>query len=200
MKRNTKWIGSFILLTGFTLTVLSCQNEIANKATNTEESKTELQDSSALKRNAVAVHATDKVALHDTIVLSEKHNPNVVFCDMDGDNRMDTVHIVQNTKNNKYGLKVTFGNEEIAYLGMGQDILGQGFDDIDWVGIFEKAPKGEVYYNNVNDEGEIISEEEVNESDKIKLPNDGVFIHQTEACGGGVIYLNKGEFEWIQQE
>ncbi|ULT23268.1 hypothetical protein KUH03_29250 [Sphingobacterium sp. E70] len=83
---------------------------------------------------------------------------------------------------------------------MGTDILGQGFDDISWVGVFEKAPKGEIYWNNVNDDGEIITDEEVNETDKIKLVNDGIFIHQAESCGGGVIYLNKGKFAWIQQE
>lgn len=48
--------------------------------------------------------------------------------------------------------------------------------------------------------GEIITEEEVQESDKIKLPNDGISIHADETCGGGIIYLNKGKFEWIQQE
>ena len=83
---------------------------------------------------------------------------------------------------------------------MGKEIAGQGFDDIDWVGIFEVAPKNEIYYNNVNDDGEIIMEDEVKETDKIRLPNDGIFIHQSESCGGGVIYLKNGKFEWIQQE
>ena len=83
---------------------------------------------------------------------------------------------------------------------MGKDIVGQGFDEIDWAGIFEKAPKNEVYYNNVNEDGEIIGEEEVKEEDKIKLPNDGIFIHAEESCGGGIIYLNNGKYNWIQQE
>ncbi|MBI3240238.1 MAG: hypothetical protein HYZ43_15560 [Flavobacteriia bacterium] len=29
---------------------------------------------------------------------------------------------------------------------------------------------------------------------------DGDFIHQAESCGGGVIYLKNGKFQWIQQE
>ena len=136
----------------------------------------------------------------DTITVSKKHNPNFILCDLDGDKLSDTVKIVLNTNNEKYGLKIIFGNKKIEYLGLGKDVLGQGFDDMNWIGIFEKAPKGEVYFNNVNDEGDIIGEDEVKESDKIKLQNDGVFIHEAEACGGGVIYLNKGKFEWIQQE
>ncbi|MCH5597482.1 hypothetical protein [Niabella ginsengisoli] len=83
---------------------------------------------------------------------------------------------------------------------MGKEILGQGFDDLEWVGVFEVAPKNEIYYNNVNDDGEIITEEQVKETDKIKLPNDGIFIHQKETGGGGIIYLKNGKFEWIQQE
>ena len=38
------------------------------------------------------------------------------------------------------------------------------------------------------------------EVDKIKLENDGICIHAEESCGGGIIYLNNGKYEWIQQE
>src|SRR5690606_1779522 len=136
----------------------------------------------------------------DTIVISKRHHPNSIVCDLDGDNLSDTVKIVLNRKNEKYGLEIIFGNEKVEYLGLGKDVLGQGFDNMAWIGVFEKAPKGEVYFNNVNDEGEIISEDEIEESDKIKLPNDGIFIHEAEASGGGVIYLHNGKFEWIQQD
>lgn len=39
-------------------------------------------------------------------------------------------------------MEIIFGNKKVEYLGMGKEILGQGFDDLDWIGIFEKAPKG----------------------------------------------------------
>lgn len=134
------------------------------------------------------------------IVISQKHSPNSISCDLDGDHLPDIVKIVQNKKNKKYGLEIIFGNKKVEYMGMGKDILGQGFDDLNWVGVFEKAPKGNMYWNNVNEDGDIISDEEVPESDKIKLPADGIFIHQDEACGGGIIYFTDGKFEWIQQE
>jgi hypothetical protein len=136
----------------------------------------------------------------DTIILSAKHNPNYILCDLDGDQLLDSVILVQHTVNKKYGLLVKFGNNNMTTLGLGQDVLQQGFDDLDWVGVFEKASRGDIYWNNVNDEGEIIGEEQVPEQDKIKLPNDGIFIHAAESCGGGVIYLKNGKFEWIQQE
>ena len=135
-----------------------------------------------------------------TIVISKKHKPNSISLDLDGDGLHDVVNIVQNIENQKYGLEILFGNKKLDYLGMGKDIAGQGIDDIDWVGIFEVAPKNEIYYNNVSDDGEILTEDQVKESDKIKLPNDGIFIHQAESCGGGVIYLKNGKYEWIQQE
>ncbi|GAA4172606.1 hypothetical protein [Sphingobacterium ginsenosidimutans] len=189
MARN-RFIVSLILA----LCILGCQD----KKTENSRSK-QLENKIELNNDKPTRNTVDRT-VPDTIVLSHIHKPSTVHCDLDGDNLTDTVQIVQNTKNEKYGLRFIFGNKKIEYLGMGTDILGQGFDDISWVGVFEKAPKGEIYWNNVNDDGEIITDEEVNETDKIKLVNDGIFIHQAESCGGGVIYLNKGKFAWIQQE
>lgn len=137
----------------------------------------------------------------DTIELSKKHKINKIICDLDGDNLNEIVEIVKSTKSGKSGLRIVFGNgKKTDYFGMGNDILNQGFDEIDWAEKFEKAPKNETYWNNVNDDGEILSEAEIKESDKIKLLNDGIYIHAEESCGGGIIYLKNGKYEWIQQE
>lgn len=152
-----------------------------------------------IKKNETSDEVIISQVIDDTITDSKKHNPNFILCDLDGDNLSDSVKIVLNKKNEKYGLKIIFANKRVEYLGLGKQVLGQDFDNLDWVGIFEKAPKGEVYFNNVIG-GEIITEEDVKESDKIKLSNDGIFIHQSESCGGGIIYLKNGKFEWIQQE
>lgn len=168
---------------------LSCQKEKAENA--------------VVEKPVEKIKDTVKISnpkSNDTIVISKIHKPNSVSCDLDGDKLTDNVKIVQSTKNKKYGFEIKFGNGKTDYLGMGKDIAGQGIDDIEWAGIFEIAPKNEIYYNNVSDDGEIISEDQVKESDKIKLPNDGIFIHNSESCGGGVIYLNNGKYDWIQQE
>lgn len=175
-----------IVILGLTLLTLTSYND---KQAETGKVEIEMTNKTTTVQN-----------VGDTIIISERHHPNFILCDLDGDNLSDTVKIVLNSKNEKYGLKIIFGNKKMEYLGLGKDVLGQGFDDMIWVGVFEKAPKGEIYFNNINDEGEIIGEDEIKESDKIKLPNDGIFIHETEACGGGIIYLNNGKFEWIQQE
>lgn len=172
------------------LLFLSCRNQ-ESKVTAAEKVESTAKATENKKK---------KESLSDSIIISDIHHPNIIVADLDGDSALDTVQLVRNTNNDKYGLKILFGNLKIAYLGMGEDIAGQGIDDLDWVGIFEVAPKNEIYYNNVNDEGEIITEDEVKEVDKIKLANDGIFIHQAEACGGGILYLKNGKFEWIQQE
>ena len=138
---------------------------------------------------------------NDTIEISTKHKINKIICDLDGDKLNEIVEIVKSTKSGKSGLRIVFGNgKRTDYFGMGNDILKQGFDEIDWAGIFEKAPKNETYWNNVNEDGDILSEEEIKESDKIKLLQDGIFMHAEESCGGGIIYLKNGNYEWIQQE
>lgn len=137
----------------------------------------------------------------DTIVISAKHKTNKILCDLDGDGKNETVEIVRSTNNDKSGLRIIFGNgNRTDYFGMGNTVLGQGFDEIDWAGTFKKASKGEIVWNNVNENGEIMGDEEIKEEDKIKLPNDGIFIHAEESCGGGIIYLKNGKYDWIQQE
>lgn len=135
----------------------------------------------------------------DTIQLSLTHKVNKISCDLDGDGFNETVEIVRNIRNQKSGLCITFGDKKrIDYFGMGENILGQRIDEFDWVGIFKIAPKNNMYWNN--SDGEILSEDEIKESDKIKLLNDGIFIHALESCGGGIIYLDDGVYKWIQQE
>lgn len=186
---NRRVFKSFLVIITCTLALLSCQSR--NNEKQKKETKTKLIKTAILSKAPIN---------NTSLILSKKHKPNLIVCDLDGDDLADTVKMVQNRINRKYGLEIIFGSRRIARLGMGKDILGQGFDDLDWVGIFEKASKGETYWNNVNDDGEIIADEEVKEEDKIKLPHDGIFIHQAESCGGGVIYLKKGKFDWIQQE
>lgn len=175
------------------LIVVSCKKE-----QKTENEKTAI---SAKDTAHTVKEKENSKSDSDTIVLSSKHKTNKILCDLDGDGKNETVEIVRSTNNKKSGLRIIFGNgKRTDYLGMGNTVLEQGFDEIDWVGIFEKAPKGEIVWNNVNDDGEIMGDEEIKEEDKIKLPNDGIFIHADESCGGGIIYLKNNKYEWVQQE
>lgn len=182
-----------ILLILILITTAFCkkENEIQSKNTKSIKSKTVQK---IIKTQTEKIH-------NDTIEMSKKHKSNKIICDLDGDKWNEIVEIVKSTKSGKSGLRIVFGNgKRTDYFGMGNDILKQGFDEIDWAGIFEKAPKNETYWNTINEEGEIVSEEEIKEVDKIKLLNDGIFIHAKENCGGGIIYLKNGKYQWIQQE
>lgn len=188
-KQNKKSM-KIILLMLIAITITSCKDEHENQFKNSESETLQNLEKTQTKKNNT-----------DTIEISKKHKINKIICDLDGDKLDETVEIVKSTKSGKSGLRIVFGNgKRTDYFGMGNDILKQGFDEIDWAGIFEKAPKNKIYWNNVNDQGEIVSEEEIKESDKIKLLNDGIYIHAEESCGGGIIYLKNGKYEWIQQE
>lgn len=176
--------------------LLSCKKNQQKKDYINEKMNINSEKIAKAKQNVNSISKID-----DTIKISNKHKINTIKCDLDGDKLDETIQIVRNTKNKKSGLRIIYGNRKrIDFLGLGKDILNQGFDEIDWVGIFEKVPKNEIYWNNVNSEGEILSKDEINEVDKIKLLNDGIFIHAEESCGGGIIYLKNGKYEWIQQE
>jgi hypothetical protein len=178
------------LLILITLIFVSCKKEVKEESEKGQN-----------KENNTVIKRETEVKNTDTIVTSKKHKTNKILCDLDGDNLNEIVEIIRNTKNGKSGLRIIFGNgNRTDYFGMGKNILEQGFDEIDWAKIFEKAPKNEIYWNNVNEDGEILSEEEIKEVDKIKLLNDGIYVHAEESCGGGIIYLKNGKYEWIQQE
>jgi hypothetical protein len=169
------------------LAISSCKSETSYQDHNSERPVT----------TTIAPSSTTK----DTIFKSKEHNLKDILCDLDGDNLMDSVQIVQNIKNKKYGLKISFGDKKINYLGMGREVLDQDFDDFDWIGVFEKVDRGEIYWSNVDEDGAIIVDEaEIREEDKIKLKNDGIYVHQSESCGGGIIYLDGDKYAWIQQE
>ena len=182
----------FRILIIATLLFISCKKEDKQPADST------------VTRKKDTLQKTEKTEIKntaDTIVLSKKHKTNKILCDLDGDGLNETVEIVRSTKNGKSGLRIIFGHgNKTDYFGMGNDILDQGFDEIDWAGIFEKAPKNELYWDNVGENGDILADEEIKEEDKIKLLNDGIFIHAVESCGGGIIYLENGKYKWIQQE
>ncbi|MEM0576878.1 hypothetical protein [Flavobacterium polysaccharolyticum] len=169
---------------------ISCKKELVNQSKDLKKVSKDTLGSKEVLDNKI-----------DTIVISKKHKTNKILCDLDGDKLNEIVEIVRGEKSGKSGLRILFGNgKRTDYFGMGNNILNQGFDQIDWAEIFERAPKDEIYWNNVNDEGDIVSVEEIKEFDKIKLLNDGIFIHAKESCGGGIIYLKNDEYEWIQQE
>lgn len=142
------------------------------------------------------------VKTDDGLQLSKDHQKNTIYADLDGDGLQESIAIVIDPKNNKSGLRIQYGDSSRpnTYFGLGKDVLEQGFDDVDWAGVFDVAPKNEVYFNNVNEQGDIIGEDEVKDSDKILLKNDAIFIHAQESCGGGIIYLENGKYKWIQQE
>ena len=178
-----------ILIT-IVIVFISCKKEMESQSENLQFIKKD-----SLKK--VQIKNKD----NDTIEISKKHKVNKIVCDLDGDKLNEIVEIVRSTKSGKSGLRILFGNgKRTDYLGMGNPILGQGFNEIDWAGIFEKAPKNKTYWNNVNDEGEILLDNEIKETDKIILQNDGIFMHADESCGGGIIYLKDGKYKWIQQE
>ena len=178
------------LLLSIMLVFISCKKEIKE-----ESQKVQNTENNTIKKVETEVENVD------TIEISKKHKVHKILCDLDGDKLNEIVEIVRSTKSKKSGLRIIFGNgNRTDYFGMGQNVLEQGFDEIDWAGIFEIAPKNEMYWNNVNEEGDILMDEEIKESDKIKLLNDGIFLHAEESCGGGIIYLKNGKYEWIQQE
>ncbi len=134
--------------------------------------------------------------------IAYSHDPYKITGMFNNDDFLDTAFIVKDIDNNKEGLIIRYGLSnpyDLTILGAGKKVLGQRFDEFNWVGDFKTIPKGSKKASNVDDDGEIITEEIPN-SLKIELPNDGIYIHASESCGGGIIYFDDESYQWIQQE
>lgn len=104
----------FLILSIFaSLTILSCQNE--KKQPKNEITKGKPNHKKAIQPQEVNLSHLNKDT-KDTIILSQKHHPNSISCDLDGDRLADIVKIVQNTGNHKFGLEIIYGKHPKAKL------------------------------------------------------------------------------------
>lgn len=142
-----------------------------------------------------------RLGLDDQYDISTNHKPYMVSGYFNPDEIMDTAILLQDKKTGKEGLLIKHGGmDEHILLGAGQEVLSQQFDDFSWVGMFHKVDKGTKVSSNIDEEtGEIVLED-VPDSLKTILPADGIYIHASESCGGGIIYWDHEEYNWIQQE
>ena len=107
--------------------LLSCKKNQQKKDYINEKMNINSEKIAKAKQNVNSISKID-----DTIKISNKHKINTIKCDLDGDKLDETIQIVRNTKNKKSGLRIIYGNRKrIDFLGLGKDILNQGFDEID---------------------------------------------------------------------
>ncbi len=131
--------------------------------------------------------------------ISKGHQPFMVTGLFNPDDILDTAILIRHKITGKDALFIKHGltNNSIL-LKKGRDVQTE-FDDFNWVGQFSVAKKGTKIWDNVID-GEIVGEDQVPDSRKFLLNNDGIFIHVDEASGGGIIYFKNGKYVWVQQE
>jgi hypothetical protein len=133
--------------------------------------------------------------------VSTNHDPYLISGNFNYDEIMDTAILLQDKVSGKEGLFIKHGRlDEQFIFGGGEEVLSQKFDDFSWVGIFQKIGRGTKVFSNIDEEtGEILIED-LPDSLKITLPSDGIYVHASESCGGGIIYWDYAEYKWIQQE
>jgi hypothetical protein len=140
--------------------------------------------------------------LTEDYFVATSHDPYFITGYFNNDEILDTAIFFRKSGNIKEGLLIKHGggNPYDYYMfGAGKEVLNQNFDEFSWVGIFKKINRGEKVASNIDESGEIITEE-LPDSLTTTLVNDGVYIHAFESCGGGIIYLENNEYSWIQQE
>ncbi|WP_156026797.1 hypothetical protein [Sporocytophaga myxococcoides] len=156
---------------------------------------------SPMFNDSILTSYISSLGLDEQYDISTNHNPYMITGYFNLDDIGDTAILLQDKKTNKVGLLIKHGASKEHYLlGAGQEVLSQKFDDFNWVGVFQKVNKGTKSCSNIDEETGEIMLEDVPDSLKTTLPADGIYIHASESCGGGIIYWDHDEYNWIQQE
>ncbi|AXY73733.1 hypothetical protein D3H65_06970 [Paraflavitalea soli] len=135
----------------------------------------------------------------DTVYkISSTHQPYMVTGHFNADVQLDTVILVKHGVTGAVALYIKHGGGPSFVLKNGEDVGGL-FEDLQWVGQLAVIKKGEVIFNNVVD-GEIVGEQQVPDNKKIRLEQDGIFVHEEEGGGGGILYFKQGKYVWVQQD
>lgn len=114
-----------------------------------------------------------------------------------GDEFEDIAILIQDTTQSvKIGI-INYGNENKAII---LGTINDPFEiyDYNWVDIFETVNQGEVLWSNYVDDFRAFKD--VPDEEKVMLNYDAIYIHKTEACGGGYIFWKDEKFNWLQQE
>jgi hypothetical protein len=180
----------------FLLQLTACAN---NSPKTTISDSSTLTKSNTIKSQLIAENKTNAWGFDTSYSVSIKHNPFMITGYFNNDSIPDTAIIIKHSITQKDALFIKHGgNGESVIIKSGKDI-GANFADFNWAEEFSIIKSGTKIWNNVVD-GEIISEEEVPESQKIHLKTDAILLHVSEACGGGIIYYSNKKYLWVQQD
>lgn len=122
----------------------------------------------------------------------------VIYGDFNADGREDFASKVTNLQNGKQGVLIIHaGKEEYHVFGAGKEI--NEMDDLKWIDIFKPLPNGYKVAATLVDTltGDIIGPDEKN---AFALSGNGIYMHVDEACGGGILYWSRSEYEWLHLE
>lgn len=119
--------------------------------------------------------------------------------DFNGDHMPDLAALVKNKYNQKTGVLILHNQDDpMSFVfGAGKEI--NGMSDLEWVQVFKSLPKGQLISPNLVDEetGDILGQDE---SRQFELIGNGIFLGVEETHGGGIIFWNAREYEWLHME
>lgn len=131
--------------------------------------------------------------LSDKYLLSSQIEPNILTADFNGDGKDDKVTIIQEKASQKIGLLFQHSDGSHYIVGAGKVFTEDGWDDMNWLGVFEIETNKKQTKTLIDEETyDIIGEEEV------ILPNIAVAIRAKESSGG-LLYFNSKEYQYLHQ-
>jgi hypothetical protein len=179
------------------LSMIACTDR--TQTTNVASTNTSTKAKDTISQAAIPPAISNSYGFDTTYEISKEHTPFMVTGFFNPDKTLDTAILIRHKSSGKDALFIKHsGSGKTFLLKNGEDVAFD-FDDFNWVAQFKVVKKGTKVWDYVID-GEIVGEDQVPDSKKFFLQNDGIFVHIDEASGGGIIYYKKGKYAWVQQE
>jgi hypothetical protein len=180
----------------FLFTIVACGDRTQKTNTITIDTTVKVVDTTKQETTSAA---SNPFGFDTAYEISTGHQPFMVTGYFNPDDILDTAILVRHKSIGKDALFIKHGGTDKSFLLKNGKDVGSDFDHFHWVGQFEVMKKGRKVWNNVVD-GEIVGDDQVPDKKKITLQTDGIFIHEDEGGGGGIIYFRNGKYVWVQQD
>lgn len=198
-KLSGVWLLALILLQGCGGAAQSAAEEQSTVATPSRETDAATQTPGFTGLPGWAEEAVLAQQLHQKYSQGTWMQPNILSGDFDGDAQEDVAFLVTNKATGEKGVLILHQDAGKTYSVLGAGTAFEEMRDLDWIEVFEKMEAGRTVAPTLIDEetGDILGEDLAK---AVQLTSDAIFVHQAEACGGGVIYRKGKVYTWINIE
>lgn len=187
---------SIFLVLPFLALISSCSRPGESQVENSGVDSSATKTTDTLTTSIALPDFVARTPLPDTLVIDAA---TILTGDFNADGKNDFASLVTNSLRGYRGVLIVHNSPSPEYFVFGAGIEVDEMVDLNWIGIFQVIPKGEVVAPTLLDEetGDILG---MDDSKAVVLTGNGLYVHVDEGEGGGILIWRENKYEWYHVE